>query len=93
MINLTVPSFLFGSVIAIFLGAVYHLWQGGNWKVLLLAEISSVLGFWLGHFLGFILSWEVANLGSIYFVQALIGSVLALGFVHWLGQSESKMAS
>lgn len=93
MINLTIPSFIFGSVIAIFFGAAYHLWQGGDWKILLLAEFASFLGFWLGHFLGFIFRWELANLGPIYLIQALIGSILALGFVHWLGQSEVKMAN
>lgn len=93
MINLTVPSFLFGTVIAILLGAIYHLWQGGNLKVLLLAELASILGFWFGHFLGFVFGWEVANLGPIYIVQAMIGSTLALGFVHWLGQSDTKMVS
>jgi uncharacterized membrane protein YjjP (DUF1212 family) len=89
--NLTIPSFLFGSVIAILLGSVYHLWQGGDWKVFLLAELASLLGFWLGHFLGFAFRWELSNLGPIYVVQALMGSVLALGFIHWLGQSDKKM--
>ncbi len=93
MINLSFPSFLFGSVIAILLGSIYHLWQGGNWKVLLLAEFASLLGFWFGHFLGFVFSWEVANLGPIYLVQAVIGSVFALGFVYWLGQNDTKMVS
>lgn len=93
MINLTFPSFLFGSVIAILLGAVYHLWQGGDWRVFLLAEFASILGFWAGHFLGFLFHWQLANLGPIFLVQALIGSVLALAFVHWLGQSETKMAN
>lgn len=93
MINLSLPSFLFGSVIAILLGSIYHLWQGGNLKVLLLAEFASILGFWLGHFLGFVLGWEVANIGPIFLVQAVIGSVIALGFVYWLGQSDTKMVS
>ena len=91
--NLTFPSFLFGCMIALLLGAVYHLWQGGDWKKLLLAEIASVLGFWAGHFLGFLFRWEVLNLGAIYLIQALIGSVIAIAFVHWLGQSDMSMAS
>ena len=93
MINLTFPSFIFGSVVAILFGAVYHLWRGGDWKIFLLAEFASLLGFWLGHFLAFAFNWELANLGPVFVAQAIIGSVLALGFVHWLGQGDSRMVS
>ena len=88
MFNLTVPSLLFGSILALLLAAIFHIIRGGNWKILLLALIGSLLGFWFGHFLGFIIRLTTIQLGPIYIIHALIGSLMALLFVFWLSQGE-----
>ena len=88
MFNLTLPSILFGSIFAILLAAIFHIIRGGDWKILLLGLIASLLGFWFGHFLGFVIRLTTIQLGPIYIIHALIGSLIALLFVFWLSQGE-----
>ena len=86
--GLTLPAFLFGSLLALLLGAAVHFWQGGNWKYLLLYISISWFGFWIGHFLAKALNWTFFQLGPVNLLIALFGDLLGLAFALWLVRSE-----
>jgi len=81
---MTLPAFLFGSIIGILLGAVFHLWKGGSFIRLILYIIISTAGFWAGHWISMQNGWDFLGLGPIRLGSAIVGSILFLGVGHWL---------
>ena len=55
---MSAATLLLGSIIAILVGAVFHLWRGGKAGRLLLYLILSIVGFWAGHFAATLLNWN-----------------------------------
>ncbi len=89
MFNLTIPSLIFGTIISGILSAAFHLWKGGNWKLLVLYFSFGWFGFWFAHFLGSVLAWNFLKVGPVYLGVALIGNVIGLLFASWLGKDYS----
>jgi uncharacterized membrane protein YeaQ/YmgE (transglycosylase-associated protein family) len=76
--TLTLPSILFGIVLAVLFGAMFHLLRGGNAQRLLMYLLLAQVGFWGGHFLGEYLDLTFAPVGPLLFGMAAIGSILVL---------------
>lgn len=89
-LGLTIPAFLFGSLLSLFLGALVHFWQGGNWKFLLLFITASWLGFWVGHFVATALGWRFLKIGPVNLGFGLIADLLLLGAVIWFVKGEKS---
>jgi len=83
---MTIPAFIFGSLIAFFFGAIFHVWRGGSLLLMFLFILSSVIGFWLGHLAALFWGVNLWNVGPIRFGPSIIGAVLFLFLARWLFQ-------
>ncbi len=82
---MTIPSLLFGLVVASLYGALFHLVRGGRPARLFLFMALSWLGFTLGHIVGNWRGWILFPVGPLNFGAATIGSILllALGLINF----------
>jgi hypothetical protein len=87
---MTLPSLLFGLLIALLVGSLFHLLRGGGLGKLLLYLVLSVAGFAAGHLIGEWRTWILFPLGALDLGMALIGSLIFLGVGDWLGRIEIK---
>ncbi len=86
---MTIPAFLFGVVLALLVGSVYHLWRVGDMRRLAIFLLLAQAGFWGGHLAALYFDWQFASLGMLHLGVALPGAVIALAladFVEWLGR-------
>jgi hypothetical protein len=87
---MTLPSLLFGLLIALFFGALYHLIRGGGAWRLVLYLFLSVFGFALGQLIGIWRGWIFIPVGSINLGVASFCSLLLLVLGDWLTRIESS---
>ena len=90
---MSLPTFLFALLIALFYGAIYHLIRGGRFGRLLLYLGLSVLGFAAGHLIGLWRGWILIPLGSLNLGMSSLGSIIILVIGDWLSRVEVKQES
>ena len=82
------PTLVFGFIVATFVGAGFHLLMGGDARRLAIFLVASWLGFSLGQLVGDIINLGsligFADIGSLHFFLALLGSVLASVFSYFV---------
>lgn len=81
---MTPQAFLLGVLVSSLIGALFHLWRGGDLKRLILYLGLSWLGFWGGHFLALQLKWNFAAVGPLNLGMAILAAVVVLGVGYWL---------
>jgi hypothetical protein len=81
---MTIPSIILGSVIAVLVGAIFHLWRNGGFIQLVVYIVASVIGFWVGHGVAVIIDLDFLSYGPLRLGLALVGSVIFLGLAYWL---------
>ena len=81
---MTLPAFVFGLVVAAFLGAAFHVWRGGSFWQLILYLAASCVGFAAGQILAEQLGWAFADAGPLHLGPAVLGSAVCLGVGYWL---------
>ncbi len=81
---MTVPSLIFALLIALALGALYHLIRGGDWSHLLAYLFMSALGFAVGHFIGLWRGWVFFPLGPFNLGMEIAGALVFLLLTDWL---------
>jgi hypothetical protein len=81
---MTIPSLLFALLIALALGAFYHLIRGGDWSHLLAYLVMSVLGFAAGHLVGLWRGWVFFPLGPLNLGLEIAGALVFLVLADWL---------
>ncbi len=86
---MTLPAFLFFSLVGILYGTLFHLWRGGNAGRLLLYVLLGWSGFWVGHFLGGYLRWTFWHFGAVNFGMATLISLVSLALGYWLGKEQT----
>lgn len=86
---MTFQSVLLGACVATLLGALFHLWRGGNWVHLVVYLIAANLGFWVGHWMAGVLSWNAGRIGPLNLTGAAVGSILFLLIAYWLARVDS----
>ncbi|RMF50969.1 MAG: hypothetical protein D6755_00400 [Anaerolineae bacterium] len=86
---MTLPAFLFFSLLGLLYGALFHLWRGGNAGLLLLYLLLAWSGFWIGHAAGAMLDWTFWRVGPVNLGMATLTSLIFLLLGHWLS-SEKK---
>jgi hypothetical protein len=89
---LTFPAFIFGSFIALLIGSIFHLILGGDLKKLLLYLVMSWVGFWIGDYSGKQLGLQFIRIGLLNLGFAVIGSLVFLTIVYWLGMDNAGIA-
>ena len=87
---MTLPTLLFGLVVALFYGAFYHLIRGGGFWRLILYFGLSIYGFAMGQLIGLWRGWIFLPVGSLNFGLATLGSVLILLLGDWLSRVEAR---
>jgi hypothetical protein len=86
---ITVPSILFGLVVALLAGALFHALRGGSgWRLLLNFGLSA-FGFALSQLAGMQFGLTLYQFGMLDIGIGLIGSVLMLLLGDWLSRIET----
>lgn len=83
---MTMPNFIFGTLISIFFASAFHLWRRGGGGKLLAYLLLSFVGFWTGHLLGTVIELDFMILGPLNLGLALIGSIAALFIGQYLSE-------
>ena len=89
MKNLSIPIFVFGSLIAGLLGSFIHLLFGGKPYRLLFSIFFSWIGFWLGNNLGTKYGLTILQYGPVIYGTAIVASIL-LGLGGYWVSGENK---
>ena len=92
MVNLTLPVFIFGSLIALLLGALVHLVAGGKLLRLIFSMIFAWIGFWAGNYLAGRFNLEILNYGLVSYGPALMIALIFSVFGYWIS-GENKPES
>lgn len=75
---ITVPVLLFGFVIALLIGAIYHAIRGGDGWQLVLYLFLSMAGFAAGQWTSMARNWFLFTFGALDIGVGVLGSVLFL---------------
>ena len=90
---MTLPTIIFGLVVAMLYGALYHfIRDGGGWRLLLFFGLS-ILGFAFGQLIGMWQGWAFLMLGSLNLGMGSVGSLLVLVAGEWLSRIDVKKES
>jgi hypothetical protein len=84
MFNLTFPVFIFGSLIALLLGALVHLIAGGKLLRLIFCIIFSWIGFWSGNYLATRFNLEILRYGQVNYGSAILVALILSAFGYWI---------
>jgi len=84
MFNLTFPVFVFGSLIALLLGALVHLIAGGKLLRLIFCMLFSWIGFWSGNYLGTRFNLEFLRYGQVSYGAAILAAAILSIFGYWI---------
>ena len=90
---MTIPTLLFGLLIALLYGALYHLIRGGGFWRLIFDLGLSLIGFLVGHLIGAWRGWVFLPLGSLNLGMCSLGSLVVLVLGDWLSHIEVKRES
>ena len=81
---MSIPSIVFGFLIATIYGVIFHLIRGGNFGRLILYIILAWIGFWIGQFLANQLELTFLRVGSLNLGMATIFSIITILIGYWL---------
>jgi hypothetical protein len=84
------PGLAMSVLLATAYGAVFHLWRGGGFGMLLRYLIAAWGGFALGQALSWLGGWELAMLGQVHVLEGTAGSIALLLIAYWLAVSPPK---
>jgi hypothetical protein len=89
---MTLPTLVFGGLIATLYGAIFHLVRGGGIGRMIVYIILSWAGFWSGHLLAERLNWDFLNIGTLHLGIATVSSFVIMILGHWvfLGRNSPK---
>jgi hypothetical protein len=84
MFNLTLPVFIFGSLIALLLGALVHLIAGGKILRLIFCIVFSWIGFWSGNYLAGRFNVYILQYGQVNYGPAVLIALILSIFGFWI---------
>ncbi len=84
---MSLPSFLLGTLIAMIIGCGFHFWRGGGFKWLIIYNLFSILGFWIGHGVAMFYKINFLPLGPINLGSGIIAAVILLFTGYWLSMA------
>jgi hypothetical protein len=91
MKNITIPIFVFSSLISFFFGSLIHLIFGGKPIRLFFSIIFSWIGFWVGNNLGVKYGVEFLKYGPIVYGISVFSSILLGLGGYWIsGENNSS---
>ena len=81
---MTIPSFLFGLLVSLFYGSLFHLILDGGFGRLIVYIFFSVIGFWAGHLFGSVLGFNFLAVGPLNLGMATIFCWISMAIGFWL---------
>ncbi len=87
---MNLPAILFGCLFATLYGSLFHFWRGGDFRRLLLFQLLSWVGFWLGDLMGYLFQWNVLSVGVLRLGMATLGSIILLFLGNWLFRPQNE---
>lgn len=87
---MTIHSILLGFVIAILIGAAFHLLRGGSLPRLGLYLLAANLSFFLGHWLSELIHWQFLRVGAINLFPSILATVIGLVLTTTLAGEEPE---
>jgi len=84
MTNLTLPVFVFGSLVGLLIGALFHLIAGGNLIRLIFCLVFGWIGFWGGNYFSQKFGIPVYQYGQISYGTAIFFSMLLAAGGYWI---------
>lgn len=86
----TLPTLIFGLLIASLYGALFHLFIGGGIGRLFLFLLLSWVGFLTGQLLASYLAWDFDLIGPLHVGTSTLASFFFLITGHWLSRFEGS---
>lgn len=87
---MTLPALIFGLLIALLCGVLFHIIRGGGgWRLLFYFGLSS-LGFALGQWVSIWRGWNLFMFGALDIGTGVIGSFAILILGEWLSHIEAQ---
>lgn len=84
----TLPTLIFGLLIASLYGALFHLFTGGGIGRLFLYLLLSWVGFLAGQLLASYLGWDFDLIGPLHVGTSTLSSFIFLITGYWLNRFE-----
>lgn len=84
MNNLTFPVFIFGSLVGLLIGAMFHLIAGGKLIRLVFCLVFAWVGFWGGNYFSQRLGLQILQYGQVNYGAAIFGSVILAAGGYWI---------
>ncbi len=85
---MTLPTYLLGTIYALLIGSLFHVWRGGGAGRLLLYLVLSLVGAAAGQWIGMWQNWSLLPIGPLDLGLVTIGSLLFLLVGYWLSLVE-----
>jgi len=80
---MTIPSLVLGLIIALLIGALFHLFLDGGLGRLFLYLIFSLIGAAAGQYVGSLRNWILFPIGTLNLGMVIIGSLVVLIGGYW----------
>ncbi len=87
---MTIPSLVLGLIIALLMGALFHLWRDGGGGRLVFFLVLSSAGFAAGHWIGNWQHWMLFPVGPLNTGCGILGSLIFLIAGNWLSRIELR---
>ncbi len=75
---MTTPNLFFGAMIALIIGLSFHFIRGGSFNRLLVHVFTSIIAFFLGHYVGEWTDWHLWRYGALNFFPAILATLVGL---------------
>ncbi len=82
--TITIPSLALGCIIAILIGALFHLFLGGGFFRLFFYLFLSLIGFAAGQLIGGWRNWILFPIGALNLGMGIIVSLIFLVAGYWV---------
>jgi hypothetical protein len=92
MANLTFPVFVFGSLVGLLIGALFHLIAGGKLIRLAFCLVFGWIGFWGGNYFSQKFGIQVFQYGLVSYGTSIIFSLILAAGGYWIS-GENKPES
>lgn len=83
-LNLTLPTFIFGSMVAWLIGAMVHLIAGGKLVRLVFSMAFAWIGFWAGNSLAVRFELDILHFGQVIYGLSVPFAIVFSLFGYWL---------
>jgi hypothetical protein len=91
MTDITLPVFVFGSMIGLLVGAFFHLIAGGKIIRLIFCLIFGLIGFWSGSYISQRFGFQFITLGPLSYGSAIFFSIIFSAGGYWIsGENKTE---